>query len=101
MSIIGNNNKVNSSNEELLNAPYGMQGADIITNAEPHLHEPGWYCIMSIEDDTTLDASGCAINWNENGGNFTTDLDLITGVPYYGDFRGLELVDGKIIAYRK
>jgi len=85
--------------EQLLNAPYGMQGADLISNTAAHLGS--WYCIMAYEDDTTLDVSGCTINWTENAGALSTDIDLVTGVPYYGNFTKLTLVDGKIIAYKK
>jgi len=99
MGIIGNNQIVKSDNEQLLNAPYGMQGADVITDTADHVGN--WYCIMSLEDNTTLDASSCAVNWTLNGAAFTLDMDLITGVPYYGDWRTISLEDGKVIAYKK
>ena len=99
MTLIKNNVKTVNATEDLLKAPYGLQGADIINNANAQSGD--WYCIMSIEDNTTLDVSGCTVNWNENGDPLSTDIDLTTGVPYYGDFTVVELVDGKIIAYRK
>ena len=101
MTLIKNNVTTTNPTEDLLKAPYGTQGADIITDTNDH--QGDWYCIISIEDNTTLDNSSCVINWKYNGGAFTaaTDLDLITSLPYYGDFTQLSLVDGKIIAYRK
>ena len=99
MTLIKNNVKTVNSTEDLLKAPYGLQGADIINNANSQVGD--WYCIMSIEDNTTLDVSGCTVNWNENGAALSSDIDLITGVPFYGNFTAVELIDGKVIAYRK
>ena len=89
-----------TNEEQLLNAPYGMQGAMIINNTGQHYGN--WYCIMAIADDTTISASDTTCNWMENTtSDFTTNLDLITGVPYYGDFSIIQLVDGAIIAYNQ
>jgi|TARA_Y100000310_G_scaffold121917_1_gene120616 hypothetical protein len=99
MGIIGNNNIVKSDNEQLLNAPYGMQGAMVITDVAMHSGE--WYCIMAIEDGTQLTTSDCLVNWAENGTTFSTNLMLITGVPYYGNFTQVRIQSGKIIAYNK
>ena len=99
MTLIKNNVKTTNPTEDLLKAPYGLQGADVITDDSDY--QGGWYCIMSLEDNTTLDASSCVVNWTTNNATFTTDLDLITGVPYYGDWTQISLTDGKVIAYRK
>jgi hypothetical protein len=99
MGIIGNNQIVKSDNEQLLNASYGMQGAMVITDTAEHSGD--WYCIVAIEDGTELIATDCRVNWNENGSAFTTNLELITGVPYYGDFKVVRIQSGKIIAYNK
>ena len=101
MTLIKNNVTTTNPTEDLLKAPYGMQGANIITNNSAHYGD--WYCIMAIEDDTTLDFSSSAtsVNWLVNGATPSVDLDLITGVPYYGDFTGVQLVDGSVIAYNK
>tara|TARA_R110002051_G_scaffold221715_1_gene285291 strand:- start:394 stop:687 length:294 start_codon:yes stop_codon:yes gene_type:complete len=96
--IIGSK-KIVTDTEQLMNAPYGMQGADVITNTTTYQGE--WYCIMSIEDNTTLNMSDTKVNWQQNRTAFSSNLDLITGVPYYGNFTTLKLVDGKIIAYNK
>ena len=74
---------------------------NVKTNTAAHYGD--WYCIMSLEDNTTLDfsSSATAVYWQENGATPSTDLDLITGVPYYGDFSAIQLFDGKIIAYNK
>tara|TARA_R110000787_G_scaffold50721_7_gene120626 strand:+ start:6617 stop:6916 length:300 start_codon:yes stop_codon:yes gene_type:complete len=86
--------------EDLLKAPYGQQGANVINNTAKHYGH--FYCIIAIADNTTLDVSASIVNWEENGANtVTTDIDLITGLPYYGDFKAVALVDGSIMAYYK
>ena len=79
------------------------EGADIITTAARI--EGSYYCIIAIEDNTTLDwtAMGTTtdVNWEHPGVVSDFDLDLITGVPYYGDFKAVQLVDGKVIAYKQ
>ena len=76
-----------------------MQGANVINNTA--VHDGSWYCIISVTDNTTLDISGCTVNWQENSTTATTDFALITGLPYYGDFRALQLTRGSVIAYNK
>ena len=98
MSLIKNTATTNTT-EDLLKAPYGQQGANIINNTEPH--HGSWYCIIAIKDDTTLDVSLSTVNWLENSTTISTDLDLVTGLPYYGDFTKLTLIDGSVIAYYK
>ena len=101
MTLIKNNVKTVNPTEDLLKAPYGLQGANIISNTAAHYGD--WYCIVSIADGTTVDfsTSATAVNWQENGAVPSSDLDLITGVPYYGDFSAIQLVDGSVIAYNK
>ena len=99
MGIIGNNQIVKSDNEQLLNAPYGMQGAILITDTNQHIGD--WYCIVSVEDSTQLTMADCLVNWNENGGALSTNLLLLTGVVYYGDWKSVTLAAGKVLAYTK
>ena len=99
MANVKRSTDVSSTVEQLLNAPYGIQGADIISSTDPQ--KGSWYCIIAIADNSQLDVSGVTVNWTENGLALSTDLDLITGLPYYGDFTQLELTGGKIIAYKK
>ena len=101
MTLIKNNVKTVNPTEDLLKAPYGLQVADIITNDSDHIGD--WYCIMSLKDSTQLDNSSCVVNWALNGADFTVgaDVDLITGVPMYGDWTTISLVAGIVIAYRK
>jgi|TARA_Y100000310_G_C20442368_1_gene696719 hypothetical protein len=99
MGIIGNNQIVKSDNEQLLNAPYGMQGATLITDTNQQFGD--WYCIVSVEDSTQLTMADCLVNWSENGGTPTTDLFLLTGVVYYGDWKSVTLAAGKVLAYTK
>ena len=91
--------------EQLLAAPYGQQGATVIvtTGAE---HWVNGYCMVAIEDGTQIDASNCDTNWQEDKNSsvtqdLETDLNLPTGVPFYGDFRRIFLLSGKVIIYHR
>ena len=99
---------VHSTQDQLLNAPYGQQGVTLITDLEAHGGE--WYCIVAIEDGTTLGASGTMLcNWDLNGVGgqnpqaplLHANLPLPTGVPLYGYFTQLQLSVGKIVAYKR
>ena len=100
--------EVLTSLDQLLAAPYGQQGASIITDTVAHFGD--WYCIVSIEDGTTTGASSTMnCNWDLNGaggGNENTafthaNLALPTGVPLYGHFTKITLSVGKVIAYKR
>ena len=103
MGKVKSSTEVQNSTEQLLNAPYGMQGAQIIS--ETTAQYGNWYCIIAIADDTTLKLDETDVNWIEQGtwanNSGIPNLDLITGLPYYGDFKKIKLVDGKVIAYNK
>jgi len=90
--------------EQLLAAPYGMQGATIIT-ATGAAHSVTGYCMVAIQDGTQLDMSNCDTNWREisagAAGTPVTDLLLPVGVPFYGDFTKIFLLAGKVIVYNK
>ena len=91
--------------EQLLAAPYGMQGATIITTTGAE-HAVTGYCMVAIEDGTQLDMSSCDTNWREDinasaTGEPVTDLVLPVGVPFYGDFSRIFLLSGKVIVYNK
>jgi len=91
--------------EQLLAAPYGMQGATVITTGAD-VHSVHGYCLVAIEDGTQLDASNCVVNWTEDlsasaSGVLTTDIVLPVGVPFYGDFKQVTILAGKAILYRK
>ena len=106
-SLVKRPDEMRNSTEQLLDAPYGMQGADIITTDVPHIGK--WYCIVAAIDNITLDSANCVVNWNENpgiggaGAVWASDFTLPTGVPFYGDFtkitiRGSDMI---LIAYRQ
>ena len=102
MGIIGNNQIVRSDNEQLLNAPFGQQGATIITDQTVYTGD--WYCVVALTDNTELDASGAIVNWTQNATQtLTNDVPLIAGVPMYGDFKAIQLVAAScaVIAYCK
>jgi hypothetical protein len=97
-----------NTTEQLLAAPYGMQGATIITTLGAE-HAVQGYCIVAILDDTVLDVSNCDTNWREDinagGGNpsgeLVTDITLPVGIPFYGDFTRIFLISGRVIVYSK
>jgi len=104
MGIIGNNQIVRSDNEQLLNAPFGQQGATIITDTTVYTGD--WYCVVALTDNTELDATGTIVNWGLNGVlgmPLANDIPLIAGVPMYGDFTRIQLVavECTVIAYNK
>jgi len=91
--------------EQLLAAPYGMQGATIITTTGAE-HSISGYCMVAIEDGTQLDVSNCDTNWREDinasaSGALVTDIVMPVGVPFYGDFSRIFLLAGKVIVYSK
>lgn len=94
--------------EQLLGAPYGMQGADLFTDTTANVGK--WYCLVAVIDGVTLSASGTIVNWNEDpgpsaiGATWTTNLPLPTGVPFYGDFTQIQIAGGgasMVLAYRQ
>ena len=85
--------------EHLLSFPYGMQGADLITNADTYTGN--WYMIMAIAESTVLDISACTVNWAENAGALSTDITLPVGVPLYGNWTSIDISGGQLIAYRQ
>lgn len=85
--------------EQLLNAPYGQQGAVIISQ-ENMLIKGDFYCIMALRDDVILDADLTKVNWDEaKGANnpgiapsvWITNIPLPVGMPFYGDFQTIGL----------
>ena len=108
--LVKNGQDLGQTIEQLLNAPYGMQGASVITDTNQHTGD--WYCIISIEDGTILGNIGdVKCNWDTNGvltTPFTSaapfgvnQLPIPTGVPLYGHFTQLALNTGKIVAYKR
>ena len=89
--------------EQLLNAPYGQQGA-IVINEEDTAIKGEFYCIIAIRDDVVLDASLTRVNWSEFDGtaspfgNWDTDIPLPVGLPFYGNFESVGLADQSAIA---
>jgi len=102
MGIIGNNQIVKSDNEQLLNAPFGQQGATIITDTTVYTGD--WYCVVALTDNTELDVSGTIVNWTQNAtSTLTNDVPMIAGVPMYGDLKAIQLAGASctVIAYHK
>jgi len=94
--------EVQTSIDQLLNAPYGQQGATIITDQT--IYTGDWYCVIALTDSTELDVSGTIVNWTQNAtSTLTDDVPLITGIPMYGNFTAIQLVSSgtSVIAYNR
>jgi|14_taG_2_1085336.scaffolds.fasta_scaffold186310_2 hypothetical protein len=96
--------EVQTSIDQLLNAPYGQQGAMVIS--DQRVYNGDWYCVVALTDNTELDATGTIVNWGLNGVlgmPLANDIPLIAGVPMYGDFTRIQLVAAActVIAYNK
>jgi len=119
---------IRTNEEQLLNAPYGQQGAVILcetSNVCDGLQSQvvgDFYCIIAIKDDVMLYACQTEVNWdqNEDGivmgqqpqqqpNGWEKDFMMPVGLPFYGNFTkvGLKTVvgevagDPKLIAYYK
>jgi len=102
MTLIKNNVKTVNPTEDLLKAPYGQQGATIITDQT--VYNGDWYCVVALTDNTELDAGGTIVNWTQNAtSTLTNDVPMIAGVPMYGDLKAIQLVAANctVIAYYK
>ena len=94
--------EVQTSIDQLLNAPYGQQGAMVIS--DQRVYNGDWYCVVALTDNTELDAGGTIVNWTQNAtSTLTNDVPMIAGVPMYGDFTRIQLVAAActVIAYNK
>jgi hypothetical protein len=98
-NLVKNSNDIRTQEEQLLNAPYGQQGAMIVCN-EHQIYKGDFYCLMALRDDVILDGDGTTVNWEEataaNNPNVTpvgwyTHIPLPVGMPFYGDFKAIML----------
>ena len=119
---------IRTNEEQLLNAPYGQQGAVLLCETSPikgNLQgqvRGDFYCIIAIRDDVMLQAGHTEVNWDENPdgvvvgqgagaqpNTWTEDFMMPVGLPFYGNFTAVSLktvvgeVAGapKLIAYYK
>ena len=103
--LVKHENEISTKEEQLLNAPYGQQGAVIITKELAKV-EGDFYCIMSLRDDVVLQADQTNVNWKAVNTNttpptyidwpqsqVTNDIPLPVGMPFYGNFKSVELKD--------
>ena len=103
--LVKHEHEISTKEEQLLNAPYGQQGAVIITKELAKV-EGDFYCIMALRDDVVLQADQTDVNWkavNDNAApptyiNWsqsvtTNDIPLPVGMPFYGNFKSVELKD--------
>ena len=126
--MVKSGDDVRTNEEQLLNAPYGQQGAVVFTTEGLKVNGD-FYCIMALRDDVVLQALFTEVNWDTqdlstspsnpgqgsvswSGKPATFDIPLPVGMPFYGDFASIILkdqsaIDGhcdncpKLIAYYK
>ena len=109
--LVKNENEITTKEEQLLNAPYGQQGAVIITKesmdgTEGSIVYGDFYCIMALRDDVVLDTTRTNVNWqvDDVAGNPAElktwtqsspnyDIPLPVGMPFYGTFKSISLKD--------
>ena len=107
-NLVKSAHETTTKEEQLLNAPYGQQGAVIISqeNQGDGMAVRGdFYCIMAVRDDVVLQAALTDVNWqiaaHGNNGTTTTwtggattyNIPLPVGMPFYGNFKSIELKD--------
>ena len=91
---------IRTKEEQLLNAPYGQQGAIVFCDEAVPVRGD-WYCLMAIRDDVILDGEFTEVNWDEvnspapgtQTGVWEENIPLPVGLPFYGDFKQIQLVD--------
>lgn len=100
-NLVKTPNDTRTNEEQLLNAPYGQQGAVIISD-ENVMVNGDFYCIMALRDDVILDGDMTLVNWDEATGGanpgtgpavWVTHIPLPVGLPLYGDFKRVGLFD--------
>tara|TARA_R110001592_G_scaffold263847_1_gene529216 strand:+ start:38 stop:439 length:402 start_codon:yes stop_codon:yes gene_type:complete len=102
-SLVKHENEISTKEEQLLNAPYGQQGAVIISEEEVMV-EGDFYCIIALRDDVVLQADQTNVNWNVkhpagssansdpwSQSGATQDIPMPVGMPFYGNFKSVEL----------
>ena len=111
--LVKNENEITTKEEQLLNAPYGQQGAVIITKEsidDGSVVYGDFYCIMALRDDVVLDTTRTNVNWQVDfvAGNpaelkpwpqstSSYDIPLPVGMPFYGTFKSIQLKDQRVI----
>jgi len=102
--LVKHEHEINTKEEQLLNAPYGQQGAVIITKELAKV-EGDFYCIMAVRDDVVLQNDQTNVNWKVCNSATpvttidwpqslaTNDIPLPVGMPFYGNFKSVELKD--------
>ena len=100
-----------SRQEHLVTGAHEQQGAVIIAKesidgTEGSIVYGDFYCIIALRDDVVLDTTRTNVNWQVDfvAGNpaelkvwptspSTYDLPLPVGMPFYGNFKSIELKD--------
>ena len=107
-TLVKNAHEINTKEEQLLNAPYGQQGAVIICTETVNVVGE-FYCVMALRDDVVL-STETIVNWKTTNspavgvGNWTGqpsptyDIPLPVGMPFYGNFTMVDLADMSGIA---
>lgn len=102
--LVKHENEVSTKEEQLLNAPYGQQGAVIITKELADV-KGDFYCIIALRDDVVLQSDLTDVNWKAAISASPTvlidwpqsaiiyDIPLPVGMPFYGNFKSIQLKD--------
>jgi len=94
---------IRTQEEQLLNAPYGQQGAVVLSEEDVRV-PVDFYCVMALRDDVILGAEITVVNWDElqvgatpipsvGPQSWITDIPLPVGMPFYGNFTSVGLTD--------
>jgi hypothetical protein len=112
-NLVKGAHETTTKEEQLLNAPYGQQGAVIIakeSGGDSSIVHGDFYCIIALRDDVVLDTTITNVNWQVDyvAGNpavlkpwttsdSTYDIPLPVGMPFYGNFKSIQLKDQSAI----
>tara|TARA_Y100000361_G_scaffold152829_1_gene173195 strand:+ start:141 stop:554 length:414 start_codon:yes stop_codon:yes gene_type:complete len=96
---------VRTNEEQLLNAPYGQQGAVVFVE-EGRQVKGDFYCLIALHDDVILSSDLTQANWDVllDGGlnpgeaaaswsGASSHIPLPVGLPFYGNFKAVGLIN--------
>jgi len=92
--------------EQLLNAPYGQQGAVVFVK-EGEAVRGDFYCVIAVHDDVIMSSDLTEVNWdvllptgptNPHAGpnswsGLSSHMPMPVGLPFYGNFRSVGLIN--------
>lgn len=102
-NLVKDKEQTRTQEEQLLNAPYGQQGA-VVISVENRFVVGDFYCIIALRDDVVLQTDGTDVNWGILDGYLQQanpwqsagsqqNIPLPVGLPFYGKFSSIMLAD--------